>query len=892
MKRKISKKAIKALCFGMSVSLATPSINGVVAVASELNEDVLNKNFEDGEVVETIPAKEESSSFTEENTEATSEENIETETNKEASVNKETQESTDNIEDNNNKVEDDLILDDQEIVSKKENEIVSEEKPKQLSLKEDNSTLQFDQSNPISILKTERKGSVSYVTGFADGFDSSQLENGKLIIPAVDKDGVKIVRIAKDAFKNDQNIKSLEFINDNYPLHYGILIEESAFEGCTNLETVDLSFVHEIGRFAFRGNPNLKSITNSKGGKINRINASAFENCTGLESVKLNVIEIGFYAFKGCTSLTETQFKNLSRVSHGAFQGATSLTTISMPEVTFLGENVFEGCSSLESIDLSRVHELRQGVFKDCISLKNIKIDEVKRTDTQIGLMKINAGAFEGCSSLEEIYIPGSSIIELDSNAFIGTENLKNVYINKGNKGNFTFEGKNIYYPSDFLKAPKIVRTGLNKFEIVFETVGKYDDKETRDINSKNQLVIYKIEDIEINSNKYNKEILIEDLSKLGEEEYSTKLHLKMDYKNLGYSQPTWDYTRKNKITGFVNYLDDNGSNLEIKLKDSHLNFDAKQYKDGEKITLPTEVINNEKNNNYKLTGWKNGETVYKLGEEVDFASLKKDNGNVNLYPVWSLKMTELQPGTIVIPATPITPGTIVTPATPIEPAIPQPNLDGNNGGGTVNPTPTPDGNNGGGTVIPGNSSGAVITPTTPVAPTNPTTPDSDSNNAVQGQTDENINNNVVVDNNTNISGDNQANTVVIPNNVQNNTRQQNNNGGAIIATANSLPQPVVQTLAQSVGAINQPIAQVQNQTVAQDNNLLAINDNVEVDKPAFGFDNDNAENNNSVDKPAFGFTEGKTSYLSILLGAIVVFATSIIFMLNKRKKEEQDDEE
>ena len=264
-----------------------------------------------------------------------------------------------------------------------------------------------------------------------------------------------------------------------------------------------------------------------------------------------------------------------------------------------------------------------------------------------------------------------------------------------------------------------------------------------------------------------------------------------------------------------------------------------------------------------------------------------------------------------IVPAQPIVPAPVVpqpivpapggnggtptpTPTIPVQPIVPTP---GGNGG-TVAPTPTP-------TPVPGNGSGAVINPVTPVtpttpnpvvptnpvAPTVPTTPGTGSNNDVQGQTDQNINNNVVVDNNGNTSGNVQGNVALPTNNIQNNTVQQNNNGRAIIGTANNV-QPVTQPVAQPVGAINQQVGQAQNQPVAQDNNLVANNDNVEVDKPAFGFDDGSAENNNSVDKPAFGFAEGKTSYLTILLGAIVAFTTGIIFMLNKRRKEEQDDEE
>ena len=140
-------------------------------------------------------------------------------------------------------------------------------------------------------------------------------------------------------------------------------IEESAFNGLTNLKTIDTKNVETIGKtaFAYSG---LQSIT--FGGALTTIGTMAFQNCKELTSVTIlsNVRKIEAQAFYGCTELATVTFETptkLTEIPANTFANCDMLTSIIIPDgIIKIGNGAFNP-SGLDQITLpitaSDVHE-------------------------------------------------------------------------------------------------------------------------------------------------------------------------------------------------------------------------------------------------------------------------------------------------------------------------------------------------------------------------------------------------------------------------------------------------------------------------------------------------------------------------------------------------------
>ena len=145
----------------------------------------------------------------------------------------------------------------------------------------------------------------------------------------------------------------------------------SAFEGCSNMETV-----------IFEGS-----------GAISTLPTGTFKDCVNLKNVTLpnSVTEIGSYAFYNCRSLQSiTLPTRLKTIWDGAFSGCSSLTSIALPNtLETIHAEAFRDCTSLASIVIPASVISIAASFTGCSKLTSATIEDVN--DWMIGTCLIDA---------------------------------------------------------------------------------------------------------------------------------------------------------------------------------------------------------------------------------------------------------------------------------------------------------------------------------------------------------------------------------------------------------------------------------------------------------------------------------------------------------------------
>lgn len=87
------------------------------------------------------------------------------------------------------------------------------------------------------------------------------------------------------------------------------------------------------------------------------IGEGAFQKCISLINITFdnpsNLVEIGKYTFKECSSITQLSFPaSVINVGFCAFNDCNSLVQIAIPCVKTIGTSVFNGCFSLKEVYL------------------------------------------------------------------------------------------------------------------------------------------------------------------------------------------------------------------------------------------------------------------------------------------------------------------------------------------------------------------------------------------------------------------------------------------------------------------------------------------------------------------------------------------------------------
>ena len=261
------------------------------------------------------------------------------------------------------------------------------------------------------------------ITGYNGGAET-------VVIPDT-IDGKSVTSIGRRAFEGCTNLKSITIPNSVTEMG------RRAFSGCSSLTGIAIpDSVTEIGKYAFDGCKSLTSITIPDG--VTSIGDGAFYNCSSLTEIKVasensNYVSVnGVLYNKDKTTIIcypagkkGNNYKipdGVTKVGSSAFIGCSSLTSITIPNsVTEIGYSVFEGCTNLKSITIPNgVTSIGDSAFEDCTSLKSITIPN--------SVTSIGDSAFEDCTSLKSITIP-NGVTSIGDSAFEGCTSLTSITI-------------------------------------------------------------------------------------------------------------------------------------------------------------------------------------------------------------------------------------------------------------------------------------------------------------------------------------------------------------------------------------------------------------------------------------------------------------------------------
>ena len=169
---------------------------------------------------------------------------------------------------------------------------------------------------------------------------------------------------------------------------------------------------------------------------------------------------IGAYAFSGCNNLTNVEFRDgLKCIDDGTFGGCYNLTEISLPDsLEQVGNVAFAYCDNLKNISMGKsLNLIGYNAFAWCPNIMKFSVNSSNKyfyTDSVGALFESNYIDYMGsgnrlidfpAASYTESYTISKDVLYIDSQAFTGCSNLKQIQVENGNH-NYIATGMALYY--------------------------------------------------------------------------------------------------------------------------------------------------------------------------------------------------------------------------------------------------------------------------------------------------------------------------------------------------------------------------------------------------------------------------------------------------------------
>ena len=235
------------------------------------------------------------------------------------------------------------------------------------------------------------------------------------------------------AFYNS-NLKSIE-LNDI------IRVEESAFEGCSELESISFSPTKDnqtlyVESFAFKDCIKLGNVNFPKQSVVELSNQS-FANCKSLRKIEIPICinTIMSEQFSGCENLEELDFEKINKIGTKMFNN-TNIKSIRLKDNVVLAERAFEGgveevfVTSYGNEKVAYVEAGKEYYKYEPFSEFAFSSHSLKKVifDGKLYHTVFNKNMFYCCSALESLTVP-DGITELGESCFYGCYKLSSLVL-------------------------------------------------------------------------------------------------------------------------------------------------------------------------------------------------------------------------------------------------------------------------------------------------------------------------------------------------------------------------------------------------------------------------------------------------------------------------------
>ena len=258
------------------------------------------------------------------------------------------------------------------------------------------------------------------------------VENDSPASGKLDLTNSQYAAIGQSAFEKNSSI-----VNFTAPSVTDFTIGSSAFNSCSNLETVNLSKVSTnltVNANAFAGCGKLEEVTFGATSGTVSIGANAFASNTALETVNFGTISgslyIGANAFSGCTGITSLNFSGVTgsvNIDTNAFYGCSSNFTLNFTNVTGtlrIGSSGFNGSGVISITWPSNAQtDLASGYgFYNCDGLTTVTLPSNLKNNTT------GSNTFAECGELTSATLP-STLTSIGSSCFANCNKLATVAV-------------------------------------------------------------------------------------------------------------------------------------------------------------------------------------------------------------------------------------------------------------------------------------------------------------------------------------------------------------------------------------------------------------------------------------------------------------------------------
>ncbi|MBP5308529.1 MAG: leucine-rich repeat protein, partial [Clostridia bacterium] len=175
-------------------------------------------------------------------------------------------------------------------------------------------------------------------------------------------------------------------------------IESYLFQGCENLETVNISSAVTSIDSVFAGCYSIESVTIAAANQ----NFTTQMDVGDSSPIIYNKTSTGVTAIRYYYGTMPENYvipAGISEIGERAFEHHDEVKTITIPEgVTVIGKYAFSGCANLESVifaGTSALNTLGSNAFENCVSLENVTLPGT--------ITAIPEYTFHGCTSLKSI---------------------------------------------------------------------------------------------------------------------------------------------------------------------------------------------------------------------------------------------------------------------------------------------------------------------------------------------------------------------------------------------------------------------------------------------------------------------------------------------------------